>query len=87
MFAEADYQAEQREVFPGDFIVLFTDGLYEVDNADGDELGEQRLRELLTKRMDTPPGEIFASLLCEIERFAAPGGFTDDVCLVGLEIK
>jgi len=71
----------------GDRLYFYTDGIFEVANASGEELGEERLVKLLESGTDLP---LQASL--ELVRDAArswSGGnaFVDDVSLIGVEIS
>jgi len=53
-----------------DLLALWTDGLVDAANADGDRFGEQRLVERLVALRDRPPEEIVAVVMAEVERFA-----------------
>ncbi len=69
-----------------DLIVLFTDGLFEIDGPDDEEFGTDRLLQSVSRSLEKPSAEIVNNLFAEIDRFSAGRGFTDDVCLVGLEL-
>ena len=47
MLEEATYSAAEVVLLPGDKLVLFTDGLTEAENSEGQPFGEARVRELL----------------------------------------
>lgn len=79
------YQTSQIVLAPRDLIFLYTDGLVEVQNPAGDLYTPEMLIEWLEKRMEQPPQALFDSLLEEVGHFADSSGFTDDVCLVGME--
>ena len=85
LFEETAYQTSELKLDPRDMLMLFTDGLYEVQDRD-DELYSQAL--LVTgvqRRVQLPAPQLFDELLAEIQRFSADKGFADDVCLVGME--
>ncbi|HEX4086548.1 MAG TPA: SpoIIE family protein phosphatase [Chthoniobacteraceae bacterium] len=86
LFPEAVYKARECAITPGDLIVLFTDGLFEVDNEQNEEFGEKRLLETVKRSIRRPLEEMVNDLFSEIDRFSAGRGFTDDVCLVGVEL-
>jgi len=84
---EADYQVASRSLASNDLVVLFTDGIFEVEGTNKEYFGQQRLLEAARQRIQAPPAKLFADLLAEAQKFSVTGGFTDDVCLVGMEVK
>jgi phosphoserine phosphatase RsbU/P len=66
---------------PGDTVVLYTDGISEAMNAQGDVYGRKRMREALVK---SPPGvdEVGQTLLDDVRRFIRGRLQSDDICLV-----
>jgi sigma-B regulation protein RsbU (phosphoserine phosphatase) len=83
---DAVYTVGQTSLAPGDLVVLFTDGLYEVNAPDETEYGETRLLEAVRSRLTQPTGPLFDDLLAEIQQFADGKDFRDDVCLLGMEM-
>ena len=47
LFPDADYEAGEVPLLPGDVLVAFTDGVSEALNPAGEEFGEARLEALL----------------------------------------
>ncbi len=78
-----DWQFEQSEIefLPGDRVVLFTDGVTEVLNSEGEEFGEDRLVELLERNRGLQAKELHAIVMEAIADF---GGheFQDDATLL-----
>ena len=66
--------------------MLFTDGVYEVEDEHEELYTQAMLVREVQKRMQLPVGQLFDDLLKEVKDFSA-GGFTDDVCLVGMEYR
>ena len=66
--------------------MLFTDGLYEVDNGNDEEFGQERLLRAVQCRLDLPMDDLFDELLEDVRRFSGKTDFEDDVCLVGMEV-
>lgn len=85
LFEKTDYPTCQCPFAPNDFVFLFTDGIYEVTNADGEEFGQERLLQAARKRIQKPADELFQEVLAEAQRFSGSPEFEDDVCLVGVE--
>jgi PAS domain S-box-containing protein len=69
-----------------DLVVLFTDGLFEVEIANGEYYGQERLLAAVRDRMRLPVGELFHEVLAEVQERCAAREFSDDVCLVGMEV-
>jgi sigma-B regulation protein RsbU (phosphoserine phosphatase) len=87
LFAESAYPTESCPLSAGDLVMLFTDGLYEVENAGGEQFSQELLMEAVHKQARLHGSEIFASVLGEIQQFSASHEFSDDVCLVGMEVS
>ncbi len=86
LFEDMEYQTYECSVAADDLILLFTDGLFEVENASDEAFSELRLRESVRQRAGMPPAQLVNDVFTEIEHFAKGRDFTDDVCLVGMEI-
>ena len=77
--SDASYQETGTSFRPGDTLFLYTDGLVESSDRDGEEFGYERLMELLTGRRELPPAQLHHSLLKEVAAFAGTESFEDDV--------
>gem|GEM_PF-506750 len=87
LIANADYPTCRVPIEPADFVMLFTDGLFEIENPVSHEsFCRRRLFEAARQRASLPANEIFDGLLSEIRRFSHATEFSDDVCLLGLEL-
>jgi sigma-B regulation protein RsbU (phosphoserine phosphatase) len=82
---DAVYHVTSAQLAERDLVMLFTDGLYEVEGANDSFYTEARLMEAVRQRINLSTNELFDQLLAEVQHFAAGKDFTDDVCLVGLE--
>ena len=71
----------------GDLIMLFTDGLFEVEDSSGALFTEERLHLSAGRYATLPPKEFFSALLTEVRNFTQRETFDDDVCIVGLEVR
>ena len=80
------YTTSRRPIAAGDGLIFFTDGLYEVEGANGVYYDMNLLQNAVERRMNQPCSAAFDELLSEIREFASGGEFQDDVCLVGVEI-
>ncbi len=78
---DQEYHQESVTLFPGDYLVLFTDGVTEVKNSAGEEYGDDRLIQFIQSNMDKSPQELKTMLFDEIRRFSAMSELTDDATL------
>jgi len=81
LFEEWECSIEDRELFSGDTLALYTDGITESCNAAGEEFGEQRLIEALRQHRDLSSQALLASIVDEVRRFS-PGEQHDDITLI-----
>ena len=84
LFEDPPYTTSEAKLTPGDFLMLFTDGLYEVQGEHEELYSQQRLMLDVKNLLARPPGVLFDELLAVIRAFALNGEFDDDVCLVGV---
>lgn len=80
------YSTDTRVLSPRDVVVLFTDGIFEVDGPDEEQFGQERLVDAVRRRVRLPPGRILDGVMEEVRRFSVTDDFEDDVCLIGLEM-
>lgn len=77
---------ETRAPFlPGDTLVLFTDGIVDVESTAGEAFGVERLCAALAAGMQRSTPELLEQLLRNAADFADGKAFTDDVCLIAVD--
>jgi sigma-B regulation protein RsbU (phosphoserine phosphatase) len=85
---DAEFQEQTLHLLSGDRLCLYTDGVYEIMNADGEEFGEARLAEVI--RQSKVRGENLYTCLGGILESARTWGgnepFEDDFSLLGIDI-
>jgi len=86
IFEQAVYTTEQRPLSPRDMVMLYTDGLYEVEGPDGEFFSKQQLAAAVARRLDLSAPQLFDELLAEVRAFSINQEFEDDMCLVGVEV-
>jgi serine phosphatase RsbU (regulator of sigma subunit) len=87
IFPSARYQTAARSMATGDLIMLFTDGLFEVEGPDGESFSQQQFHATVNRHAASPPEEFFTRVLEEIRKFSKRETFDDDVCVVGVEVR
>ena len=80
------YQSSQILLAPKDMVLLFTDGLIEVQNPSGDFYSQDLLLKSVQRLTHAPAKQLLDELLRETACFGQSSGFTDDVCLVSMEL-
>lgn len=86
IFERPAYVTGRCGLAPRDMVMLFTDGIYEVEGADGGYFTKEQLMEAVERRLGLPAPQLFDELITEITGLSATGRFEDDMCLVGLEV-
>jgi serine phosphatase RsbU (regulator of sigma subunit) len=86
LFDDAVYPNSLCELSPHDTLLLFTDGLYEVEGPGGDIYDYRRLLEAVSRRRELPAFQLCHEVIEEVQRFSAGRHFSDDVCLVAMEV-
>jgi serine phosphatase RsbU (regulator of sigma subunit)/class 3 adenylate cyclase/tetratricopeptide (TPR) repeat protein len=87
---EAAWERGAALIEPGDVLVIYTDGLTEAQNTDGDYFGEAGLRESLLALCQVSSGEvpsapeILNGLLAEIHQFVGSRPLGDDLTILVL---
>jgi hypothetical protein len=76
---EVKYDAATVTLAPGDWLIIFTDGLVEAENARQDEYGEARLLATIEAGKATEPAEMLKRLLAELDLFVGNTPQHDDV--------
>ncbi len=83
IFADTPYQAGTTRLDIGDWLVIFTDGIVEAENAKQEEYGEPRLIRLVDRESGSAPAELLRSLLVELDQFVGNTPQHDDMtCLL-----
>jgi sigma-B regulation protein RsbU (phosphoserine phosphatase) len=86
LFDQAQYVNATHRLAPRDVLLLFTDGLFEVEGPTGEVYDYQQLQQAIGKRSALPTAELCSGLIHEIQEFSARKEFSDDVCLVAMEV-
>ena len=83
---DARYRTCECPLAVDDFIMLFTDGLFEVEAPDDKIYSRERLMAAVRERVRLPSANMLAELFGEIRQFSKRTEFSDDVCLVGMDV-
>ena len=83
--ANSSYTEQQIELKKGEYLLIYSDGLTESRNEQGDFLGEQRLFQLLPKLQHLSAEQFGKKLLEYIEQFIGNASQNDDLSIILLK--
>ena len=78
------YQQQTVTLAPGDFAFLYTDGVTEAMNADGEEFGVERLQEVFAGNPPTDPEQANEAVFAAVSEFAGDTPQSDDITCLAL---
>jgi len=78
------YKTGKLPMQDGDVIFLYTDGIYEAHNENGEEYEFERLKDSLKRHAELPPHDILVAMLNDVKAFSHRSEFEDDVCMLAL---
>jgi len=87
LFQNSIFPTYQRPLHAGDVIALYTDGLTEEEGCDGEIFSQERLATTILELGALPTKALLANTLEAIRRFSGHQEFSDDVCLLGIEVS
>jgi serine phosphatase RsbU (regulator of sigma subunit) len=70
----------------GDRFLLYTDGVVESASGSGEQFGQSRLKDLLTRGGDVPPVQTCEAIVRETEVFRGKKGAVDDLTVVAVRV-
>ena len=76
------FEEKTTSLSQGDLILLYTDGLTEAENADGEFFGLQRVNDILVQHVQQSPQAIIEVLLEQLKQFCRSESFNDDITLM-----
>lgn len=84
---DPDFPVREIPINPGDRFLLYTDGLIEPENVNGESFGDRRLEQVVRDNQDRPPSELLDQLLNEILHWQ-PASLTqqDDITLLAIDV-
>lgn len=76
------FEENTIQLSAGDLILLYTDGLTEAENANGEFFGLKRVHDILVQHAQQPPQVIIEELLRQLKQFCRAASFNDDITLM-----
>lgn len=82
IFGNAEFSATRFEMAPGDFVVLYTDGFSEAEDASREEYGRERLANVVSGCRCLSPQEVIGVCLQDLAGFRSRTQLDDDLTLM-----
>ena len=86
-FEQCKYEQETLQLQPNDLLFLYTDGLTEAVNREGDEFGELRMQNMLADYANLPVHEIRDHIVRRIKEWCKGLPLYDDLTFVVMKVK
>ena len=86
LFKDWECPTREGQLFPGDLLAIYTDGITEAFNHLEEEFGEDRLIGALQRHRDRSPADVVAAIIDEVRQFS-PHEQYDDVTLIVARCK
>jgi sigma-B regulation protein RsbU (phosphoserine phosphatase) len=82
----ATYQKFDKQILPGQIIMMGTDGIWEAQSPQGEMFGKERFKDIIRHNAGRPAKDIIQTVIKEVDRFCHPLEKADDVTLVVTKI-
>ena len=86
LFEEWHCSMREKELSPGDVLVLYTDGITEASNERGEEFGEQSLIQSLRQHRELSCQALLTTIVDEVRRFSREEQ-NDDITAIVAKVK
>lgn len=79
---EANYTVENINFEKGDVLLIYSDGIIDSSDENGEGFGEERLMKVLSESKHLSPKEIALLIIESVNKFSANGKYSDDKTVV-----
>ena len=79
------YHSREFELYPGDSLLVYTDGIPEANNPQKEMFGEERMTETLNRYADAEPEELIRCLYEAVGAFADGEDQFDDITMLAVK--
>ncbi len=87
LFEGAPYDEETVLLVPGDWLIVFSDGVSEALSADGDEYGESRIVTVVQQNATVEPQQLLEAIFADVRAFATGAAQSDDITAMVLRYR
>ena len=86
IFPDTKYRQFTIPLEPGDRLFVYTDGITEAFNPEGELFGKDRLKNILDQNGTIPLPELKSAVLRALHQYTKKGLTHDDITLIAMEI-
>jgi sigma-B regulation protein RsbU (phosphoserine phosphatase) len=79
LFETATFDEETVNLTPGDWLIVFSDGVSEAMSASGDEYGENRIVACVERHKSMEPRDLLEALFADVRDFTRGAAQSDDI--------
>src|SRR5215208_6881901 len=79
LFEAATFDEETVTLWPGDWLIVFSDGVSEAMSASGDEYGEARIVSVVETHKNLEPRQLLEALFADVRDFTRGAPQSDDI--------
>lgn len=87
MLEEARYEVQETQLQAGDKLVVYSDGLPEARNTEGEFFGQRRVRNAVRSQVESSCQELHQALMGELESFTEGAPQQDDITVLVIELR
>jgi sigma-B regulation protein RsbU (phosphoserine phosphatase) len=85
MFTNASFSVHRLQLAPEDALLVYTDGVTEALNPDGEEYGIARMKTIASGCSTKAPDDLISDCLGDLQRFTSGTKPTDDLTLLAIQ--
>lgn len=82
LFSPLTYEQAEIQLWPGDLLLAFTDGITEPENSYGEEFGEGRLLEVARRALSSPPEVLVEEICRSVTEWTGSPELQDDMTVL-----
>jgi sigma-B regulation protein RsbU (phosphoserine phosphatase) len=82
VLSQIEFEEKSALLVPGDLLVLYTDGVTEASNPEGEMFGQARLLETVQENCDRPVDELCRAIDAAVNQFVGSAPQFDDFTLM-----
>jgi len=87
MFPEAEFQSARVNLDPGDYVLIYSDGISEAVNPRNEMFEEKRLRRILEDFQGENVHELCDAIRTDMKAFTEGAAQSDDITMLAIQYK